>query len=395
MFKFDNLTSDKNYLEKDVLDFAKDERGIPKELEYKDIGGQMAIVSTGEDSSFRVNAKIDENIIEKVGGDRTKFSEYMYNAQRPIGVNEIFVGDYLISKNDFIISPFKNFKLTEAYILPQQFSKDDYWESYVYICNKRFKVKFVRSAYDGIGVRRYIGNVNNEFDLTLEFFDNKRFNGKISFKIEKVKTISQMLSIGNYIKNIDTLRINKLNLGLKMSSFQNEIFEVIEFWEKVQVLNKTLGKRFKYTTEILQSDFDEVNRLYTSLIENRFFVSDNNNDNLILHVKGNVKNDSIVESDSNICLVFEFEERVKLLGQNILLYKEKIIINYRFKRFIEDVDEDIKVKMEIEKNDNSLIIERNFLDKEKRDKVHLEITSSHLDLDKIVKSSKIMPVIGY
>lgn len=384
MIKFDMLTSNKECIEKEILEFEKKKNNLPDELDYIEIDDGIAIAQPNKEIRFKLVSKIDNNLLKKVGGDVTKIDEYMYNSQKPFPVETVFVGESLIPKDKMIIAPFKNLEFKALFIVPNKFSKNDYWEAYVCIGKKKFKVKFIRSAYDGIGVKRYIGDVNSDFTITLEFFENNNFQCKIKFNMKEVNKITDILKIGEYLNNIHTLKINDFKLGLKVDKFDNNLFLIVDFWNKVRKLGNILKKRFSYKKEILQREVDDINDLYKSIVEDKFCI--NKNQVKYLSFKSEINGIDKLPINKNMCIVGVGETDIEILGKVVRVFTEFIFINYEFKGVTDDIDENVEITIKIESTDNSLILEKYFINEQDRDKLHEKITSGEVDLNKLISS---------
>lgn len=382
MVKFDMLTRNTNRIGKEVLEFEKNQNKLPPELDYVEIEDGIAIVQPNKEVSLKLEGTVNEKISDKIDGDITKLDEYIYNAQKQLSIESVFVNDILIPKEKIIIAPFKDLKFEKLFIVPQRFSKDDYWESDVIIGKRKFKTKFIRSAYDGIGARRYIGNVNDEFTITLEFFESNKFQCKVRFNMEHVNNLNSLVRIEEYLSNIHTLQINKFKLGLNIEKFDNRLIEIVGFWKKVKTLGKILKRRFTYKDSISQSEIENVNNLYKSLVENKFCV--NRNKVLTLSFKGKPEGRDLLHTNDLICLVAVGDVEVEILDKKNKLFMEYIFVNYKFKGILDEIDEGVEVKVEMESTDNSMILERYFVNENDRDKLHNEITSGNTELNKII-----------
>lgn len=382
MIKFDTLTSNRGWIEEEVLAFEKIKNKLPEELNYVEIEDGIAIAKPNKEVEFKLNGVINKDILDKINGDLSRIDEYMYNSQKPFSIESVFMNNILIPKDKIIIAPFKELQFKDLFIIPEEFSKDDCWESYVYIGRKKFKTKFIRSAYDGIGVRRYSGDVNNEFIVTLEFFKNSNFQCKIKFNMEKVNSIKDILRIDEYLDNISTLRINSFNLGLKIDKFDGDLFNVVEFWKKVNELGKVLKRRFGYKEEILKRELDIVNDLYRGLIENKFCIHRNQVGTLSFKSKPNGIEQLPVNTPMSIIAIGERE--IEILGRKQKLFLEYIFVHYEFKGISDENEENIEVKIDIQSTEKSVVLERYFISEEDRDKVHDEITNGNKKLNEII-----------
>ena len=382
MVKFDMLTRNTNCIGKEVLEFEKSQNKLPAELDYMEIEDGIAIVQPNKEVSLKLKGTVNEKILNKIDGDVTKIDEYIYNAQKPLSIESVFVNDILIPKEKIIIAPFKDLKFKELFIVPQTFSKDDYWEADVRIGKRKIKTRFIRSAYDGVGVRRYTSNVNDEFTITLEFFESNKFQCKIKFNMERVNNLNSIVRIEEYLRNIHTLQINKFKLGLNIEKFDNKLVEIVGFWKKVKALGKILKRRFTYKDEILQSEMDNVNNLYKSLVENKFCVHKNQVGSLSFKCKP--EGTDSLPTNTPICIIAVGDVDMEIIDKKNKLFIEYIFVNYEFKGISEYIEDGEEVKFEIEPTDNSVILERYFVNENDRDKLHNEITSCNTELNKII-----------
>ena len=383
MIKFDVLTSDKNCIGEGILKYEKQANKLPDELDYIEIENGIAVAYPNKEVEFKFKGKIDKDIEEKIGRDITKIHEYMYNSQKPLPVIDICINNNVIPKEMMVIAPFKDLKFQDLLLVPKKFSKDDFWEADIHIAKKKFKVKFIRSAYDGIGVKRYSTNVNNKFNISLEFHDDNRLNCKINFNINGIKTITDILEIGEYLDNIQTLKVNEFKLGSKIDKFDTRLRDVVDFWRKVKEIGKVLKKRFAYRDEISKNEFNTVSNLYKSLCENKFFTGENEVESLSF--KSMPFGYDSLPMNTEVCLIAVGESEIELLGRKINIFIEFIFVDYKFGE-VDDIQGKAEYKVKVERTERSIILERYFINESDRNKFHTEITNGTVELNRIIHS---------
>lgn len=382
MIKFDGITEDKNCIGEDVLKYEKKIRDLPEELNYVEISNGYAVIQPNSDVELRFNCEINDELNEKIEGDIANLDEYMYNSQKPLPIEKVYVGNRELPKESILIAPFKDVEFKEIFITSSKFSKDDYWEAYVRIGKKKLKVKFIRGAYDGIKVKRYIGEVDKGFKIILEFSENGKFRGEVKFNISKLKSINDVLKIGEYLSNIRTLKINEFKLGAMFNKLDNELSGVIEFWRKVKEIGKILKKRFSYRNKISTSDVKNVNDLYKCLVEKKF--CNDKKSTIYLTFKDKLSGIENLSINKAFCLIAVSESEFEVLGKTIKVFTECIFLNYKFTGDIEELDDGIENEISIQPSENSCILERFFDNEDERNKFHSKITSNSKTLNEII-----------
>ena len=204
--------------------------------------------------------------------------DYSYNSQRPLTLKPLknfqqFINNEKIDNNEFIISKdiIADSIPEKLVIFPEKMNKSiklkigNGEKSYVYT--------FIQKPIDSLTKKRFVTSPNSKLLIDYEI-DNERI--KFNIEINKLQntTIKEYLETLIFMQSLFNNGMYINDTYIKGSKGKDEKYEkrekLIDLWNKVYQIEKTLGLRFTITNDLLdKNDLDNIFLLYRSFIENK------------------------------------------------------------------------------------------------------------------------------
>lgn len=300
-----------NDVPKEVIDSLNEK--LPEGFEYIDAGEGKCRLIPKFIGEMKLELKMPNDLMEKYNiTSWNKLIEYSYRNQTPILVSES--GQYPIKINgvsfkfeDVVKFPFDNFTTSKISLNPEPFLPFE-----INIEDKEIKssIKVQRQPYDDMNKSLFKNIDNNVLEFTYILDEtNQSINFNVQINIDKTNNVEEIVKgLKLYYSCIKgSLKFAGFNLP-STDNGKEGIKETIDFWRKVLEIEKNSGIKFNVSSDVTMGDAMDIEKLYKSLVEKKFYKEYGKLSNIITENAGELDQeykDSIIKAPG---LMLEFIE---------------------------------------------------------------------------------------
>ncbi len=203
---------------------------------------------------------------------------------------------------------------------------------------------FVKSIdRDSIAISYIVDEEKNIMELNMDIYPEKAKDINELITVLKVYNSFKKGTIG--IGKTKIIKENKIK-------FNKELLEYIDFWEKVSLISKKTGIKFKPSERVTYKDEEVVKKLYRSFIEDKEYKEYLNIKKITVTLKNKFdKND--LENHKCKTIIFCRKDTFCLLDKEIELYGVIILFNLKIIDFISISKDNFIYDFFIESLDNN------------------------------------------
>lgn len=350
------------YLNTAIINYYKEDQGIPNKYSYIPIGGDFASLNMelsliAEDESLKDINKSMHNFIH-------------YNMQKPIEIKVIKDKEgNIIDKEHLIINPFEECENVKCFLIPAKFDENDNidWNIKCHTFNTVETLKRIPS--DAPNCIKYRNKNENWIICGVDIFFNKEgvvTENKIVFKMQlkNIKTITDIDNLITILKNYKDIMINDTRVGEGL--VKNSVEEMLSYATLIYKYNKIrsfLNSEFKLIEKIDSENKRNIEKLYEILCNKEGCIVEPYNDRIISY-SINEEFDSEELFNGVQAYMFNYITRYEILNEEIILYVNVILDKVR------SVLKDGKVI--IQDTGSSRVIKHYHLDKAKSEQEFLK-----------------------
>lgn len=366
---FKNQNYNDGFLPQSVLEELSKKWNGNLEYVYKENGTYMLEATNGKVELGFKNFEIEnlDEIKDKCQKEKLTIEDlidYSYNSQRPLTLKPLknfqqFINNEKIDNNEFIISkdiiadPIPE----KLVIFPEKMNKSI--ELKIGNGEKSYVYTFIQKPIDSLTKKRFVTSPDSKLLINYEI-DNERI--KFNIEINKLQntTIKEYLETLTFMQSLFNNGMYINDTYIKGSKGKDEKYEkrekLIDLWNKVYQIEKTLGLSFTITNDLLdKNDLDNILLLYKSFIENKA-LRINKKINTLSFSYENIPEwfikDLKEKKERNLCLEYSEKYNFNLLGEKIDVLKLKSYFNL-FIDEIENSEETKKIHLILKENDEN------------------------------------------
>lgn len=338
---------------------------LPSGFKYVQIDKETCCLTPeGEEINLSFNFK-DNEFNAKTSDE---LMEYLYRTQKQLRIksNTIKINGSDLNMSDLIKVPLRDVDIDnknstiiiEPKAFPEPFELPIEYEHGKYISVKiqrqplaDLRKSLFKSIYKkSMEVLYIIDEINHSMSMDLKI------------RLDKAETVEEILIVSKIYDRFKKGKVvignNEINGCIKEKEDDDNILELIAFWEKVNELSCLFNKVFKPKAIIFNEDVEIVEALYNSFIENTDFKKIINTKNFTLSFKDEIKIDEI-NCEHEVALQFEEYKEYLILGNSLELYCVTTLSNFRIKHItLQDKVDLFKYNMEVEAATEEGIIKR-------------------------------------
>ena len=371
---FNKAFKEKNIIDKipqPIIDALSEK--LPKGFKYVNIGKDVCAINSSEEEMIFSFESLKENefnakTVEELG-------EYLYRTQKVLEIKSEFINinGKEFKLNDLVKSPLKDVDIdgeeVKIFLKPPQFP-DPFKIKIMSEDGNQIELKVQRQPYKSLEKSLFKSIENDKIEISYIIDEVKNsVNFNIKVRLDKAENLEEIIKLSKILKEFKEGKLNvdghvfEGNSNLKD---YKELDSLIEFWERVYKLSKTLNLNFKPKDDIYKEEVETIDIMYKSFIEKNDFQEFIDINNFTLTFKNKVDLDAFNKQNE---MIMQFEENIEcsILGENLSFYSVKTFSNFKVKDVLEDEKENFIYHINVDPITDEGILKkiRFFLDENK------------------------------